>query len=78
MLPTEIPQLDNMFVQAVGEDLRKKLLRHLPALPAMTIDENVQRLNDIVLMAIEKEDELKTVMNIAERAAFRGQRPYRP
>ena len=57
---------------------RKKLLRHLILAPALTIDENVQCFSDIVLLAIEKEDELKTVTNIAERAAFRGERGAAP
>ena len=51
------------------------VLRHLIPVPALTKDENVQCFSDIiVLLAIEKEDELKTVTNIAERAAFREQR----
>ena len=59
-----------MFVQAVGKDLQKRLLRHLIAAPALAIDENEQQFSDTILLAIEKEDELKTVTNIAERAAF--------
>ena len=75
MLPTEILQLDNMHVvQAVGEDLRKKLLRHLITTQALTIGKNVQQFSAIILLAIEKEDELKTIMNIVEGTAFQGQR----
>ena len=75
MLPTEIPQLDNMHVvQAVGEDLRNKLLMHLITTQALTIGKNVQQFSAIILLAIEKEDELKTIMNIVEGTAFQGQR----
>ncbi len=70
--------MDNAFVQAVGDDLKKKLIRHLLPLAAATIDEKMQRFNNIVTLAIEKEDELKTVTNIVERAAFRGTRPCVP
>ena len=74
---TKIPQLDNTFVQAVGKDLRKKFLRHLITAPALTIDENVQpfsAFSNIVLLATEKEDKLKTVTNFVEQVAFRRQR----
>jgi hypothetical protein len=77
-MPTEIPQLDNIFVQAVSEDLRKKLIRHLGQEPATTIDENTQRFNDLVLLAIDAEEELRTVTNIAKRATFRQTCPYGP
>jgi hypothetical protein len=72
MPPSEIPQLDNVFTQAVGEDLCKKLLRHSITTPAAAVDKNLQSFSNIALMAIEQEDELKTVTNIAERAAFRA------
>jgi hypothetical protein len=80
MLPSKIPQLENMLTQAVGEHLCKKLLQHLVAILAAAIDENVQCFSDILLIATGKEDNLKTVMNIAERAAFQGggQQPYGP
>jgi hypothetical protein len=72
-LPTEIPQLDNVFVQAASEDLRKKLLI---AAPLITIYENIQRFTDIITLVIKKEEELKMAMNIiAERAVHRS-RPY--
>jgi hypothetical protein len=77
-MPTEIPQLDNIFVQSVSEDLRKKLIRHLGQEPATTIDENIQHFNDLVLSAMDAEEELRTVTNIAERAAFHQTRPYGP
>lgn len=50
----------------VGKDRRKKLLRHLITAPALTIDDKVQQFSNIVLLAIEEEDELKNVTNIAE------------
>ena len=74
--PQEIPELESVFVQAVSEDLRKKLVRHLHATASTTIDENLQRFNTLVQRAVEAEDELKTLTNIAERAAFRQQKPY--
>lgn len=72
--PTEIPQLDQLFVQAVSEDLKDKLLQHLLPNPTTTNDENLHRFNQIVLRAITAEKELKTVTTIAERAAFRQTR----
>jgi hypothetical protein len=53
--PADIPQLDQLFAQAVSEDLRKKLLSHLQALPTTTNNENVQRFSDLVQHAIEAE-----------------------
>jgi hypothetical protein len=52
----------------------------LVAILAAAIDENVQCFSDILLIATGKEDNLKTVMNIAERSAFQGggQQPYEP
>jgi hypothetical protein len=74
--PTELPELDNIFVQAISEDLRKRLVRHLDHPPSTTIDANLQSFNDIIELAIQEEAELKTVTNIAERAAHRASRPY--
>jgi hypothetical protein len=51
----EIPQLDNRFVQAVSDDLKKKLVRRIEVVPAYTIDENIQQFNDMgVARAINK------------------------
>jgi hypothetical protein len=74
--PADIPQLDQLFAQAVSEDLRKKLLSHLQALPTTTNNENVQRFSDLVQHAIEAENELTTITNIASRAAHRESKPH--
>ena len=63
-------------MQAVSEDLRKKLLTHLQALPTTTNNANVQRFSDLVQHAIEAEIELTTITNIASRAAHRQAKPY--
>ena len=48
MLPAKIPQLDNMFVQALcAEDIRKKPLQHLVTALTLMVNKNVQRFNDI-------------------------------
>jgi hypothetical protein len=77
-MPTEIPQLDNIFVQAVSEDLRKKLIRHLGLAPAETSNEHIHYFNNLLLLAIDVEEELRTMTNIAERAAFFQTCPYGP
>ena len=74
--PADIPQLDQLFVQAVSEDLRKKLLTHLQAHPTTTNNANVQRFSDLVQHAIEAENDLTTITNIAARAAHRQAKPY--
>jgi hypothetical protein len=74
--PADIPQLDRLFVQAVSEDLRIKLLSHLQPNPSTTNHANVQRLTDLVQHAIEAEKDLQTITNIADRAAHRSARPY--
>jgi hypothetical protein len=60
---TELPELDNIFVQAISEDLRKRLVRHLDHPPSTTIDANLQSFNDIIELAIQEEAELETVTN---------------
>jgi hypothetical protein len=37
--PAEMPQLDDMFVQAIGPELRKKIIQCLPPHPATTVGE---------------------------------------
>ena len=68
--PADILQLDQLFLQAVSKDLRKKLLTHFHPLPATTNNENVQRFSDLLVQhANEAENELTTMTNIASRAA---------
>ena len=74
--PAEIPQLDQLFVQAVSEDLRKKLLVHLHPLPTTTNHANIQRFTAMIQHAIDAENELQTITNIADRAAHRNSKPY--
>ena len=74
--PAEIPQLDQLLVQAVSEDLRKKLLIHLQPLPTTTNHANMQRFSTMVQHAIDAENELQTITNIADRAAHRNAKPH--
>ena len=74
--PADIPQLDQLFVQAVSKDLRKKLLTHLRPHPTTTNNENVQRFSNLVQHAIAAENDLTTITNIAARAAHRQAKPY--
>jgi hypothetical protein len=65
--PTEIPQLDQLFVQVVSKDLRTKLLSHLQQGLTTSNEDNIHRFNRTVMLAIDAERELKTVTTIAER-----------
>jgi hypothetical protein len=64
-LPAEIPQLDQLFVKAVSEDLRKKLLSHLHLQPSTTTNNaNTQQFSEMTQTAIDAENELQTISNI--------------
>jgi hypothetical protein len=51
--PAEIPQLDQLFAQAVSEDLRKKLLVYLHPLPTTTNHANMHRFTAMTQHAID-------------------------
>jgi hypothetical protein len=50
--PAEIPQLDQLFVQSVSEDLRKKLLSHLHPQPTTTNNANRQQFLEMMQTAV--------------------------
>jgi hypothetical protein len=62
-------------MQAVSEDLRKRLLSRATPLPAASNDANARRFTDMTQHAIEAENDLKTITNVAEKAAHRQTRP---
>jgi hypothetical protein len=70
--PAEIPELDQLFIQAVSEDLRKKLLSDLHPLQTTSNNENLQRFSVMIQKAIKAEQELQTITNIADRAVHRS------
>jgi hypothetical protein len=65
---TDLPELETRFAQALSEDLRTKLIRHLHLLPSQKIDRNLRRLNSVLEHVINAKKELKLTMNAAERA----------
>jgi hypothetical protein len=67
--PTEIPQLDQLLIQAVSEGLRTKLLSHLQPRLMTSNESNIHRFNQIVMLVTDVERELKTVTTIVERVA---------
>jgi hypothetical protein len=73
--PADVPQLDQLLIQAVSEDLRKRLLSRVIPLPTTSNSANVQRFTNMMQHAIEAENDLKTITNIAEKAAHRQTRP---
>jgi hypothetical protein len=73
--PAEIPKLDQLFVQAVGADLRKKLLSFLHPLPAASNNANLQRFSEMTQNAIKAEQELQTITDVADQAAHRSSKP---
>jgi hypothetical protein len=63
-------------VQAVGADLRKKLLSFLHPLPAASNNANLQRFSAMMQNAIEADQEPQTIVNVADRAAHQSFKPH--
>jgi hypothetical protein len=57
--PAEIPQLDQLSVQAVGQELRKKLLSFLHPLPTTSNDANLQRFSEMIQNAMRRNKNYK-------------------
>jgi hypothetical protein len=72
----EIPQSDQLFVQAVSEDLSKKLSSYLHPLLTASNDENIQRFSEMMQNAIMAENELQTIANVADPAVHRSSKPH--
>jgi hypothetical protein len=70
----ELPNLEAAFYQAVSEELQNKLVNHLNANPPISINQNIARFNIFIAQALEEEKGLKTIMQVAERAAARHTR----
>jgi hypothetical protein len=74
MTNDELPDLEAAFYQALSEELQTKLVHHLSANPPISINQNIARFNIFLTQALEEEKGLKTIMQVAERAAARQTR----
>jgi hypothetical protein len=70
----ELPNLEAAFYQAISEELQNKLVNQLSANPPVSINQNIARFNIFLAQALEEEKGLKTIMQVAERAAARHNR----